>query len=128
VWRSDPTLSYVSTTLVRTLPRGLDVELLTRDALERADAAATAHDRIHVTSWLYGAGSVEPRAGIVVAPARADLRVTLDTASDAALLDALVALLPDQPPSWRDVVAALDANPGIVELNASVVQKRLEDG
>jgi spore coat polysaccharide biosynthesis protein SpsF len=127
VWRSDPTLSYVSTTLVRTLPRGLDVELLTRKALERADVAATAHDRVHVTSWLYREGSPEARAGLVIAPARPDLRVTLDTAEDAEMLDALVALLADRPPSWREVVDALVAHPEVVALNAAVEQKRLED-
>jgi spore coat polysaccharide biosynthesis protein SpsF len=128
VWLSDPALSYVATTLIRTLPRGLDVELLTRDALLRADVAAEGHDRAHVTSWLYREGSPEPRAGVVTAPARTEFRVTLDTAQDAELLDALTALLPDRPPSWREVIAMLDAHPEIVAMNAAVEQKRLEDG
>ena len=37
--RPTPTLDYVSTVLVRTLPHGLDVELVTAGALRRVDAA-----------------------------------------------------------------------------------------
>jgi spore coat polysaccharide biosynthesis protein SpsF len=128
LWRRDPALGYVSTTLERTLPRGLDVELVTREALRRVDPHATGHDRVHVTSRIYASDSREPRAGIVVAPARAELRVTLDTPEDAAMLRRLIECLPDRPPSWREVVTTLDAHPEIVALNAGVAQKRLEDG
>ena len=49
-WRSAPHYDYVSTVLVRTLPRGLDVELVTVDALRRIDASAQGHHRVHVTT------------------------------------------------------------------------------
>ena len=41
LWRAAPEQDYVATTLVRTLPRGLDVELATADALRRVAATAT---------------------------------------------------------------------------------------
>lgn len=129
LWSADPHLDYVSTTLVRSLPRGLDVELVSRSALDRADASAGSHHRVHVTSWLYREGSTERTAGIVVQPDHSRLRVTLDTAQDAALLDALVPLLPtDRPPSWRDVVSVLSTRPDLVAINADVRQKPLDEG
>jgi spore coat polysaccharide biosynthesis protein SpsF len=127
-WRSDPTWDYVSTTLVRTLPRGLDVELARSDALRGLAGTATGHDRVHVTSGLYAEPERFRLHGLTVDPPADDLRVTLDTADDAAALDALVSVVGDEPPSWRDVVATLRSRPDIVALNAHVPQKALEAG
>ncbi|MFD4959990.1 cytidylyltransferase domain-containing protein [Microbacterium sp. NPDC058389] len=127
LWRRDPGLGYVATTLERTLPRGLDVELVTREVLIETDRVAVGHDRVHVTSRVYAAESAVPRAGIVVAPASSHLRVTLDVDQDAALLDALVPLLPSSP-RWYDVVRVLQAHPEIAAINADVEQKRIEEG
>ena len=51
-----------------------------------------------------------------------DLRVTLDTEQDAALLDGVVAALGDGVPRWHDVVALLRSRPDLVALNAEVEQ------
>ncbi len=126
-WRTDPSLDYVATTLVRTLPRGLDVELVSAAALREADRVATDHHRVHVTSWLYAGPLVHRTLGLVVGPDSHDLRVTLDTPADATLLAAVAAELGDRPPSWRELVALLRSRPDLVELNGDVVQKALED-
>lgn len=128
LWRAAPEQDYVATTLVRTLPRGLDVELATADALRRVSATATGHHRTHVTSGLYADPAGYRLTGVVVSPAADDLRVTLDTADDAALLEAVAAELGDRPPAWREVVALLRERPDLVALNAGVRQKRLEEG
>lgn len=126
-WRADPSLDYVATTLVRTLPRGLDVELVSSDALNRADAVARDHHRVHVTSALYAEPGAYRTLGLVVAPDAHDLRVTLDTAQDATLLEAVTTALGDAPPAWRDLVALLRSRPELVALNAEVRQKALEE-
>lgn len=127
-WRADPTLGYVATTLVRTLPRGLDVELVSSDALHLADRHAERHHRVHVTSWLYTEPGRCRALGIVVAPDSHDLRVTVDTAVDVELLTAVVAELGDAPPTWSDLVALLRSRPDIAALNRDVRQKTLEEG
>jgi spore coat polysaccharide biosynthesis protein SpsF len=128
VWRSEPQLDYVATTLVRTLPRGLDVELVSASALAEADAEAEDYHRTHVTSYLYAGPRPFRTMGLVVQPAANDLRVTLDTAEDAATLDAIVADLGDRPPAWHEVVGLLRSRPDIVGINAEVRQKALADG
>jgi len=128
VWRSDPSLDYVATTLVRTLPRGLDVELVSKAALAEADREAEDYHRTHVTSYLYAGPHQFRTMGLVVAPPANDLRVTLDTAEDAATLDAIVTELGDRPPAWREVVELLRSRPDIVGINADVRQKSLADG
>jgi spore coat polysaccharide biosynthesis protein SpsF len=127
-WRADPALDYVSTTLTRTLPRGLDVELARADALRLLAGTAKGHDRSHVTSGLYADPDRFRLKGLTVEASGADLRVTLDTAEDGAALDSLVQVLGDRPPSWREVVQVLRARPDIVALNAHVQQKALEAG
>ncbi len=127
-WRADPALGYVATTLVRTLPRGLDTELVSAAALATADARARDHHRVHVTSWLYAEPWRCRSLGIVVQPDCHDLRVTLDTPADAALLAAVVAELGDAPPAWADLVGLLRARPDLVALNTDVRQKSLEEG
>ena len=127
-WAASPTHDYVSTVLVRCLPRGMDVELVTAGALRAVDRTAVGHDRIHVTSGLYAQPSAYRLLGLCVTPPANDLRVTLDTREDLALLRALVAELSDAPPSWRDVVAVLRARPELVAINAGVRQKPIEAG
>ncbi|GAB4080406.1 NTP transferase domain-containing protein [Modestobacter muralis] len=128
-WRAAPDQhDYVATTLQRTLPRGLDVELVTAAALRTAGRLARDHDRSHVTSYVWSHPADFRLLGLVVAPAAQDLRVTLDTAEDAALLDAVVAELGDRAPGWRELVALLRSRPELIALNAAVQQKALEEG
>ncbi|OSY42227.1 spore coat polysaccharide biosynthesis protein SpsF [Pseudonocardia autotrophica] len=126
-WRSAPEHDYVATTLVRTLPRGLDVELATVPALRALDATATGYDRVHVTSGLYGDPERFRCLGLVVAPAADDLRVTLDTPDDLHALQGLVEAL-DGRTGWRSVVSVLRSRPDLVERNAHVRQKSLAEG
>ena len=127
-WAAAPIHDYVSTVLVRCLPRGMDVELVTAGALRAVDRVAVGHDRVHVTSRLYAEPTAYRLLGVCVTPPANDLRVTLDTRQDLALLRALVAELPDAPASWRDVVAVLRARPDLVAINSGVQQKPLAAG
>lgn len=129
LWRSDPSLDYVSTTLVRSLPRGLDVEVASAGALTDVDAKATGYHRTHVTSLLYSPESDYSRFGLVTSPPASDLRVTLDTEEDLDALKALVSIIgDDNPPSWHSVVRALRAHPHVASTNQGVRQKDLADG
>ena len=127
-WRADPVLDYVSTTLVRNLPRGLDVEVASADVLRTISGTATGYHRTHVTSAIYSEPSSFQLCGLLFRPRADDLRVTLDTPEDAALIEAVVAELGAGPFPWREVVALLRSRPDLAGLNSDVVQKRLEEG
>lgn len=127
-WAASPTHDYVSTLVSRCLPRGLDVELVTAEALRAVDRIAVGHDRVHVTSLLYAEPTPYRLLGVCVTPLANDLRVTLDTPEDLVLLRALVAELPDAPPAWSDVVAILRARPDLVAINSAIKQKPLAAG
>ena len=128
VWLADPTLDYVSTTLIRTLPRGLDVEVVRTSTLLGLEASARAHHRSHVTSALYEPGSQYRTMGLCVSPSAEDLRITLDTAEDAQVLDAMVAHLGDRLIPWREQVGFLRAHPDLAAANSHVLQRPLEAG
>ncbi|HWM04593.1 MAG TPA: glycosyltransferase family protein [Actinophytocola sp.] len=125
LWLADPELQYVSNVLVRTLPRGFDTELVRRDVLAEQHEQSAGDHREHVTSAVHSRPDVYRCAGVVVGGDNSDLRVTLDTRQDAALLDGVIAELGDGVPRWRDVVAVLRARPDLVALNSAVVQKPL---
>ena len=79
---------YACNVLERTYPRGLDVETLTRDALERCHREATsAEDREHVTSFIR-----RDRSGLFACRSirdcqnNSDLRWTVDTQIDLELI------------------------------------------
>jgi spore coat polysaccharide biosynthesis protein SpsF len=127
-WRATPTIDHLTTTNPRCLPRGLDVEVVSRRALADVAGAAAGPDRTHVTSAVYRQPDRYEVVGLTLHPDASDLRVTLDTPEDAALLDALVAVLGDAPPRWRDVVTALRERPELGALNAAVRQKEWHEG
>lgn len=121
-------LDYLSTTLTRTLPRGLDVEVMSVGSLRALDAVAVDAERVHVTPHFYLHPDQHAVAGLCFSPPADDLRVTLDEPDDAAVIEALVALLGDEPPEWRRVVAVLRERTDLVARNASVRQKEIEEG
>lgn len=123
LWRSQPDLDYVSTTLVRTLPRGFDAELVRVPVLREQAAEPHGPHREHVTCGVYADPERYACAGLVVAPRADDLRVTLDTEEDWALLAALVTELGGQPVGWREVVGVLRSRADLVALNAGVRQQ-----
>ncbi|EIE97183.1 cytidylyltransferase domain-containing protein [Saccharomonospora glauca] len=129
LWRARPEVDYVSTTLVRTLPRGFDAELVRVPVLEEQARRPEGPHREHVTYGVKNSPDTYRCQGVVVSPAADDLRVTLDTEEDWELLDAVVRELTarhgDGPFTWREVVALLRSRPDLVALNAHVEQKKV---
>jgi spore coat polysaccharide biosynthesis protein SpsF len=127
-WQADPSYDYVSTVLVRTLPHGLDVELVRADALRRVDATATGHHRVHVTSGVYTDPGTYDLLGLCFAPDATDLRITVDTPEDLEALRAIVGVRGNGVASRREVIALLREHPDLAAINAGVSQKALEAG
>jgi spore coat polysaccharide biosynthesis protein SpsF len=127
-WRGVEGLDYVSTVLVRSLPHGLDVELVTAEALRRIGEVATGHDRVHVTSGVYTSPDDYAVMGLCFVPLASDIRVTLDTADDLRMLRAVVAERGTSLPARAELVTFLRSRPDLVAINASVRQKSLAEG
>jgi spore coat polysaccharide biosynthesis protein SpsF len=128
IWRSGAAGDYLATGLVRTLPRGLDVEILRADVLRAVDKVATGAHRTHVTSWIYTHPDDFRVLGVDFLPARDHLRLTLDTPEDWALVERVVDEFGRRQPSIDELAAWLDAHPEVRDLNAEVTQKSLDEG
>jgi len=115
-------VDYASNTHRRTFPRGLDVEALHADTLQRiARLAKTPATREHVTSYVMEHPSLFRIASVASQTDDSDLRWTVDTEEDLALVRALyesgAATLP-----YRELVAIVRARPEL-QANAHVAQK-----
>jgi len=103
----------------RRFPDGLDAEAFTAAALAEAWGEATdPFEREHVTPFLWRRPE---RFGARVLQAEEDLgdeRWTVDHQADLDLVGHVYERLGDRPFGYLDVVAALDADPGLRALNA----------
>lgn len=113
----------------RTYPIGLDVEVCTFAALERAWREAQApHHREHVMPYLY---EVPGRFRTVVLDADADygqVRWTVDTPQDLEAVRQLVILLGGRDDfTWREALAIWQAHPELAALNARVNHHSYKD-
>lgn len=118
-------VDYLTTSIARTLPRGLDVEIVRTPVLRAIDALATEHHRTHVTSYIYTHADDFDVIGLTMQPDLSHLRLTLDTEDDWKLIEAIVAHFGDEPVEVRELADWLAGHPDLVLLNAHVEQKTL---
>lgn len=117
---------YMSNTLQRTFPRGLDVEIVRKQTLLDACHRATRDwDREHVTSYIYRHPErycLHPYVNDVDCSIH---RWTLDTEEDWDLIrEVYNHLYPCDPEfGWRDVLRFLSEHPHLMQLNRDVRQK-----
>jgi spore coat polysaccharide biosynthesis protein SpsF len=113
----------------RTYPIGLDTEVASRPALERAwREAGEPHQREHVFPYLYDPPG---RFRVVRLDAEEDygaLRWTVDTPQDLEFVRQVVSRLDrDGRFGWRDVLAIVQAEPALALINADVPHKTHRD-
>ena len=118
---------YASNVFPRTYPRGLDAEVFTMTALNRAwRQASEPHQREHVTPYFYEHPETFKLASTRSESDYSAYRWTLDTAEDLELLRNIYARFGNQDNfGWREVVMLMEREPELAELNTHVVQKSL---
>lgn len=120
-----PEVDYASNRIVRTYPIGLDVEVVRREALERAAVEAREpYHREHVTPYFYEAPG---RFRVVSVEAGGDygrLRWTVDTPEDLAFVREVYRRFGGRDDfGWREVLDLLAREPDLIAINAHVRQK-----
>lgn len=128
----------------RTYPIGLDTEVCTFAALERAwKEAKEPHHREHVMPYLYegvtlGTGNrarqtgISPRGFNIVllhhSPDFGTYRWTVDTPEDLEFVRQVYARLDGRDDfSWKDVLDLVHREPQLMQINAAVPHKSLKD-
>jgi spore coat polysaccharide biosynthesis protein SpsF len=120
---------YVSNSAVSSFPRGLDVEVVSLDALGAAwREAAADYQRAHVTPYLY---ENPGRFKILSVAADEDYsahRWTVDTPEDLEFVRAVYSRVERRDFSFADVLRLLEREPAIADINRSIRQKALQEG
>lgn len=97
----------------RTYPKGQSVEIVSREALERADAGANGEDREHVTAPIYRHHEDYRIASFVAEMPSPDVQMSVDTEADFLLAERMLEAM--SRPHWE---YGLDA---LLELRKSVL-------
>ncbi|HOJ00738.1 MAG TPA: glycosyltransferase family protein [Anaerolineaceae bacterium] len=113
----------------RTYPIGLDVEVVSFSALEKAwKEALEVHEREHVMPYFYDAPG---RFKILIVDHETNLgkyRWTVDTQPDLRFVQEVIARLPDKEHfSWLDVLKIVEEHPQLSEINAGIAHKTYLD-
>ena len=120
---------YASNSLVPTYPRGLDTEVMSFAALGRAwQGARKPYEREHVTPYIYEHPAEFRLLSVTDDADHSGQRWTVDTAEDLEFVRAIYARLEGNAFLSGEVLDLLEREPGLRELNRSVVQKALREG
>lgn len=121
-------LDFLSNTLKRTYPRGMDVEVFTFEALKAAaDEASTAFDREHVTPFLNRQPERFHLANFVHKPDISDYRLTVDTPEDFLLVSKIFEELYPKNKKFTldDILQTFERHPEWKNINAHIKQKEV---
>jgi len=119
---------YVSNSVVRSYPDGMDTQVMTFAALQRcADLTDDPLDREHVSRFIYQHPDMFSLVHVVAPPSLTwpELGLTLDEASDYELLKRVIEHLAPQDELFGcgAAIAFLRSNPDLLEINRRVVRK-----
>lgn len=119
---------YVSNTIERTYPRGLDTEIFSFAALEKAyNEAVLDRDREHVTAFFYTNPDVFSIGQIKSEIDYSKYRWTVDTEEDFELIKRIIQALyiNDSLFTLQDTIKVMKDNPTWFNINAHIEQKKL---
>ena len=125
---SSSTVDFSANTLVRTFPRGLDVEAVTSTALKRVWRTAKApHQRAHVFPYVDEHREEFSTVSITDEIDRSWMRWTVDFEEDLTFVRQVCRFLETQEFTWRDVLLLLERQPELLRINEMVRQKSAHD-
>lgn len=121
-------IDYVSNTLERTYPRGLDTEVFSFKALEKTyKEAVLQSDREHVTAYIYSNPNMFRIDQVKGRDDYGNFRWTVDTPEDFELIHRILKeLYGDKKPFYmHDIIELLTRYPDWNDINAHIEQKKL---
>ncbi|MEK5140696.1 glycosyltransferase family protein [Paenibacillus sp. FSL M7-0134] len=119
---------YVSNTIERSYPRGLDAEVFSFASLEKAHMEAkSVEQREHVTPYIYQNPDRFSMLSVTCAKDYSNYRWTLDTTEDWELIQQIYTYFRDRDSfDWQDIVELMETRPEIALINSHVEQKKLK--
>ncbi|QJB34113.1 glycosyltransferase family protein [Chitinophaga oryzae] len=119
-------LDYASNTMATTFPDGMDVEVFTFHALEKAwTEAKLKSDREHVTPYIwrnstFKGGGIFLSDNVTHETDYGNIRLTVDEPADLELVTQLIMQLGSKA-GWKEYVAYLLLHPDLLNLNSNII-------
>jgi spore coat polysaccharide biosynthesis protein SpsF len=116
-------LDYASNINPPTFPHGLDTEILSAEALRRADREARwRSEREHVTLYVRNHPELFRSFNVTHTPDLSGRRWVVDEATDLQFVRAVYERMGERPFGMADVLALLQREPELAALNAGIVR------
>ncbi|SHN67083.1 spore coat polysaccharide biosynthesis protein SpsF [Paenibacillus sp. ov031] len=119
---------YVSNTINRTFPRGLDAEIFSIQALEEAFLNASSPSfREHVTPYIYNNKTEFKIYDYLNDIDYSKYRWTLDTVEDWKLIESIYCYLYEskQIYDWKNIISLMECKPELHKINCHIEQKKV---
>ncbi|NMB80490.1 MAG: acylneuraminate cytidylyltransferase [Ignavibacteria bacterium] len=119
-------IDYFSNVIQRTFPRGLDIEIFSFEALEKAfTEAKTDFDREHVTPYFYNNPGIFKIKNYQNDIDYSFHRWTVDTEEDFRLIEEIYRSLyqPDKLFLFEETLNLFETNPDLIKINQHIKQK-----
>ena len=121
-------IDYLSNTLIRTMPRGLDAEIFTMNALKKAHQAARDPDELeHVTPYIYrNPEYFKLHAFVSEHTNLTHYRLTLDTPAAWELISEIYKRIRGKF-NWQQIGCiqrVIDKEPALLKINSHIPQKQ----
>jgi len=123
-------IDYMSNSIERTFPRGLDTEIFSFPALEKTyNEAKLDYEHEHVTPYIYN----NPDKFVIKNYANetdlSSYRWTVDTAEDFRLIEEIYNSLyrQDKIFLFKDILKLIESRPELTKINRDIKQKKLGD-
>lgn len=119
---------YVSNTIERTYPRGLDTEVFSKATLYQAyEKAMLPRDREHVTTYIYTHPDYFSIGSVKGIKDYSKYRWTVDTEEDYILIKHILEYFKMKEEKFRlkEAVQLLENNPSWFDINAHIEQKKI---
>lgn len=121
-------IDYMSNSIQRTFPRGLDVEIFTFDVLEKIfNEAIQTYEREHVTPYIYQHPEIFKIKNFAGEKDYSFHRWTVDTPADYELIKKIYDELydPEKIFLFSDILKLFEQQPDLININQHIKQKRL---
>lgn len=121
---------YSSNSLIEHLPRGMDVEVINWDVLKNAyEKACEKYEKEHVTPYIYKSHPEMFKINKCTNSDKdySDIRITLDTAQDYALLSLVYEELYNEDSYFtlHDILDLFTRKPYLIDINSEIIQKKV---
>lgn len=125
----DTDCDYCANTLELTYPSGLDTEVFSFKALEKACIEANKkYEREHVTPYIKERSDIFKLRNVANNSDLSHLRLTLDTSEDLKLIETIYRLLYPKKQMFllEDILKLFIERPELIEINKHIKQKKID--